>query len=65
MWHPAKAYEGLNSRDIHITCPEAVEIKEVRYCFRNFRIGSVHNMLGLPLVPFRSSVPTPKPSVEK
>lgn len=65
VWHPAKAYEGLNSRDIHITCPEAGEIKEVRYCFRNFRIGSVHNMLGLPLVPFRSSVPTPKPSIEK
>ncbi len=59
VWHPATAYEGLDSRDIHITCPNAGEIKEVRYCFRNFAVGKVHNMMGLPLIPFRSSVPTP------
>lgn len=28
--------------------------KAVRYCFHNFAIGSVHNHLGLPLVPFRT-----------
>lgn len=65
VWHPAEAFEGLDSRDIHITCPEAGEIKEVRYCFRNFRIGNVHNMAGLPLIPFRSSRPTPRPSIAK
>lgn len=59
VWHPAQAFEGLDSRDIHITCPEAGEIKEVRYCFKNFAQGKVHNMLGLPLIPFRSSRPTP------
>ena len=62
VWHPAKAYEGLDSRDIHIECPEAGEIKEVRYCFKNFAIGKVHNMMGLPLIPFRSSEPTPLPT---
>lgn len=62
VWHPAEAYQGLDSRDIHITCPEAGTIKEVRYCFKNFAQGKVHNMLGLPLVPFRSSVPTPLPT---
>ncbi len=62
VWHPAQAYEGLDSRDIHITCPEAGVIKEVRYCFKNFAQGKVHNMLGLPLIPFRSSVGTPLPT---
>lgn len=62
VWHAAQAFEGLDSRDIHITCPEAGEIKEVRYCFRNFAPGNVHNMMGLPLIPFRSSRPTPLPS---
>lgn len=62
VWHPATAYEGLTSRDIHITCPEAGEIKEVRYCFKNFAVGKVHNMMGLPLIPFRTSAPTPMPT---
>jgi len=62
VWHPAQAYEGLDSRDIHITCPEAGTIAEVRYCFKNFARGKVHNMMGLPLIPFRTSVPTPMPT---
>ncbi|MDE6160328.1 MAG: sialate O-acetylesterase [Muribaculaceae bacterium] len=62
VWHPAEAFEGLDSRDIHICCPEAGEIKEVRYCFKNFAVGKVHNMMGLPLIPFRSSEATPLPS---
>lgn len=65
VWHPAEAFEGMNSRDIHITCPEAGTIKEVRYNFRNFRVGNIHNNMGLPLIPFRSSVPTPKPTIDK
>ena len=37
-----------------MTSDEVPEIKAVRYCFRNFAIGKVKNLMGMPLIPFRT-----------
>jgi len=39
---------------VELYCPKAGTIKSVRYNFRNFAIGKVHNLMGLPLIPFRT-----------
>lgn len=55
VFHPARATEDLYTRDIIVHRPaEADSIKAVRYCFRNFAIGSVHDLMGMPLIPFRT-----------
>ena len=33
---------------------EAKKITGVRYCYKNFAIGSLHNSRGLPVVPFEA-----------
>lgn len=58
VFHPAKAVQVQDPADwqfhIEVASPEVKDIKAVRYCFRNFIPGQIHDMLGLPLVPFRS-----------
>ena len=54
IFYPADATEDWNTRQIIVTSDKVKEIKAVRYCFRNFAIGKVKNMYGLPLVPFRT-----------
>lgn len=54
VFHAARAIENPNTLNIEVTCPEVADIKHVRYNFRNFRIGKVWNVLGLPLIPFRT-----------
>lgn len=54
VFHPAKAVENPSTLNIEVTCPEAGKIEAVRYNFKNFAVGKVHNVLGLPLVPFRT-----------
>lgn len=54
VFHPATAVEDWNSHTITVSAPEVKDIKAVRYCFRNFAPGRLHDMLGLPLVPFRT-----------
>lgn len=54
VFHPAIAKENPNTLNIEISCPEAGEIKAVRYNFKNFAIGKVFDLMGMPLVPFRS-----------
>ncbi len=39
---------------IKISCSEVQKPVAVRYCFRNFQLGNVKNMAGLPLFPFRT-----------
>ncbi len=39
---------------LKLVCPEVPEVKSVRYCFKNFAPGKLHNMRGLPVVPFRT-----------
>lgn len=54
VFHPAKAVEDWNNFSITVSSPEVSDVKAVRYCFRNFTPGTLKNMLGLPLVPFRT-----------
>ncbi len=54
VFHPAKAVENPKTLNIEVTCPEAGTIEAVRYNFKNFAVGKVHNIIGLPLVPFRT-----------
>ena len=54
VFHPAIARENPQTLNIEVTCPEVKDIKDIRYNFRNFRIGKVYNVLGLPLIPFRT-----------
>lgn len=54
MFHPAKAVQDWNTFTVTVSSPEVTDIKAVRYCFKNFERGQVHDMLGLPLVPFRT-----------
>ena len=54
VFHPADATEDWNTRQIIVTSDKVSDIKSVRYCFRNFAIGKVKNMYGMPLVPFRT-----------
>ncbi len=55
VFHPAKVKQTWDEWDVVVEAPEGVDnIESVRYCFKNFAIGSVHDMMGLPLVPFRT-----------
>ena len=54
VFHPAKAVEDWDKFTITVSSPEVSDIKAVRYCFRNFAPGKLKDMLGLPLVPFRT-----------
>lgn len=54
VFHPAKAVQNEQNFAITLTSPEVSDIKAVRYCFRNFSPGTLRDMLGLPLVPFRT-----------
>ncbi|MCH4156795.1 MAG: Ig-like domain-containing protein [Muribaculaceae bacterium] len=54
VFHAAHADEIFDTRDIKLTCNEVDKIVAVRYCFKNWEIGTVHSMRWLPLVPFRT-----------
>ena len=54
VFHPANATEDWNTRQIIVTSPDVDNIEAVRYCFRNFAPGKVADMMGMPLVPFRT-----------
>lgn len=54
VFHPATAWEDGNTYVITVSSPEVKEVKAVRYAFKNFSPGQLHDMMGLPLVPFRT-----------
>ena len=54
VFHPASAQPDRNGYTITVSSPEVSDIKAVRYCFKNFAIGRLHDAYGLPLVPFRT-----------
>lgn len=54
VFHPASAQPDRNGYTITISSPEVSDIKAVRYCFKNFVVGKIHDAYGLPLVPFRT-----------
>lgn len=58
-WHEAIVWSGSEWQGVKrqgcflkLSCPEAKEIKNIRYCYHNFVIGKLHNMRALPVVPF-------------
>lgn len=57
-FYPARATEDWNARTIIVEAPDSVPvIDEVRYCFKNFAIGKVKDLMGMPLIPFRAKAP--------
>ncbi len=55
VFYPAKAVKQFPfSRDITLSSDAVSEPVAVRYCFRNWLIGNVSSVFGLPLVPFRT-----------
>ena len=63
VWHKALAWSASAWQNVKrqgcfiaLACPEADVIKAVRYRYHNFCIGTLHNMRGLPVVPFTAKV---------
>lgn len=54
VFHPAVAEIDRDGLYLTISSPDVDDIKSVRYCFHNFAIGKIHDMLGMPIVPFRT-----------
>lgn len=53
-FYPAKAKVNWSKRAIEVTSEEVATPVAVRYCFKNFQIGNLKNLSGLPAVPFRT-----------
>ena len=53
VFHPGKAIL-INGSTFEVTCDEVPEPVAVRYCFRNWGVGTVYNCSGIPLAPFRT-----------
>lgn len=59
-FYPAIVWAGSDWRAtpsgsfLKLVCPEVPDIKNVRYCFKNFIPGKLHGTRGLPVVPFRT-----------
>lgn len=63
-WHPATVWASSAWQHVKrqgcflaLICPEATTIKNIRYCYHNFVIGQLHNLRGLPVVPFTTEKP--------
>ncbi|MCH5234421.1 MAG: sialate O-acetylesterase [Muribaculaceae bacterium] len=54
VFFPAKAHPNREGLSIIVESEEIPDIKSVRYNFKNFAIGKIHNNFGLPIVPFRT-----------
>lgn len=54
IFHPAEVTLDRNKLSLTVSSPEVKDIKSVRYCFKNFAIGKIHDMYGMPIVPFRT-----------
>ena len=62
-WHKAKvwadsAWQGVKKQGcfLKLECPEAGEVQAIRYAFHNFYPTKLHNMRGLPVVPFELKI---------
>lgn len=54
VFYPAQADIDLSKLSIKVSSDKVPDIKAVRYCFKNFAIGKVHDNFGMPLIPFRT-----------
>ena len=53
VFHPATGrVKGINQ--IIVTSPDVSAPTVVRYCFRNWSVGTLYNCFGIPALPFRS-----------
>lgn len=53
-FHKADAKVDWNTHEVIVSCPDVTDIKDVRYCFKNFCPGNLKNSFGLPAIPFRT-----------
>lgn len=56
IFFPAEALILNGSDRLKVWCDEVREPVEVRYCFRNYTLGNLHNNAGLPAAPFRAKL---------
>ena len=56
VFYPAVVWATNNDRGplLRLVCEQVPDVKHVRYCFKNFAIGKLHNSRQLPIVPFRT-----------
>ena len=56
VFYPAVVWATNNNQGplLRLICPQAPDVKHVRYCFKNFVVGKLHNSRQLPIVPFRT-----------
>ena len=55
VFHPATARVNPSKRNtVEVISEQVTEIKSVRYCFRNYQVGTLTNVFGLPACPFRT-----------
>lgn len=54
VFYPAEAVEDWNLHTVTVSSDKVLEVKAVRYCFKNFAIGKIKDMYGMPLIPFRT-----------
>ena len=54
VFYPATATEDWNERTVTVSSDKVKDIKAVRYCFKNFAVGRMKDMYGMPLIPFRT-----------
>lgn len=53
-FHKADAKVDWNTAEVILSCPDVADIKDVRYCFKNFCPGTLRNSYGMPAMPFRT-----------
>ena len=54
VFHPADAMISGWSGVVVVSSPDVLEPKAVRYCFRNWGVGTLFNNYGIPVGPFRT-----------
>ena len=53
-FHKADAKVDWDTHEVIVSSPDVKDIKDVRYCFKNFCVGNLKNSYGLPVIPFRT-----------
>lgn len=67
VYYPAKARQIQDHEwkfTIEVSSDKVKDIKGVRYNFKNFAVGQLHDMIGMPLIPFRTDDWTDAKSAE-
>ena len=54
VFHPAKGIVTGWNNQVVVSCPDVPEPVAVRYCFRNWGVGTLFNNYGIPAGPFRT-----------